>query len=676
MKKANYRPEIDGLRAIAVMSVIVFHSGASQLPGGFVGVDIFYVISGYLITKIIVLSLQSNTFTFSGFYVRRLKRLLPAALFVVVTSVLLGVFFLTPDKFIELSKSAIFSNLFIANIWFNNNSGYFDLSTQISPLLHMWSLSVEEQFYLIFPLVLFSSYRVSGIKGVKLTILLITVFSLMLSISLSSKFPNYSFYMLPTRAWELGIGSLVAFLPLNTSRNSTYTTSMSAVGAVLILYGIFTISHNDIYPGYLALIPTLGAGLLIYSLVNDNNIVSKLITLRPLLFLGKISYSAYLWHWPIIVYYRIYIYEREFYSYETLLLIIVSIFTGYLSWRYVEERYRYRKYSYKTVFSLSLCATILAISIPGSVYFNHGFPERVSDSVASITDQNLMWKWECTERISIFPDFNETYCVVGLPWEESKNKGVVWGDSHSQHWAQILHQEALYQGASLVIAPEKCPPYLDSKYVKSYYPKFPTFTEDCTRRNNQALSWLKKNPDISVVIMASAWSGHIRMLYTTETPINKSSLPLHQKSAIVGRDLSEEAFRILLFQLPEKSILLLGDIPRPNRILNECAGLRSSMLMRENCDSTLYNFLSSKQVISWHRSSDEVLRTMSEEFENVETLIPGDFLCDGSHCLTYINKEFIYKDTNHIRRNLSNKTAGILSETIGLHDRFQVLWKN
>ena len=166
MKKINYRPEIDGLRAIAVLSVIIFHAGVEQLSGGFIGVDIFYVISGYLITNIILVSLEKEEFTFSKFYVRRIKRLLPAALFMVFITVAFGALILTPDKYIELAKSAIYSNLFMANIWFMNHSGYFDLSTQVSPLVHMWSLSVEEQFYLIFPLILLVSYRINGIKGV------------------------------------------------------------------------------------------------------------------------------------------------------------------------------------------------------------------------------------------------------------------------------------------------------------------------------------------------------------------------------------------------------------------------------------------------------------------------------------------------------------------------------
>lgn len=674
--KINYSPEIDGLRAIAVLSVIIFHAGAEQVSGGFVGVDIFYVISGYLITKIILVALEKDKFTFSEFYVRRIKRLLPAALFMVVTVVAFGVVILTPDKYVELSKSAICSNLFMANVWFMNNSGYFDLSAEISPLVHMWSLSVEEQFYLLFPFMLFISYRISGIKGIKFFIFSILTISFILSVTLSRHFPNFSFYMLPTRAWELGFGASLTILPSLKSNNKSLASAISLAGMALIIYGFIYITHNDIYPGHLALFPVMGTTLVIYSLASNNTVVKTALTLRPLLFLGKISYSAYLWHWPIIVYYRIYINQQGFDIYELLSLILISIFAGYLSWRYIEERYRYKKYSNSKVYTISLCATIFAISLPGVVYFLEGLPVRISESEIAITDENLMWEWPCTERRQIFPEIPTKYCVIGAPWENASKKGMVWGDSHSQHWAQLLHYEALNKNISLVIAPLGCPPYLNSMYVKEHYPEFHNFTEVCTLRNSLSLKWLKDNETVSIVIMAAAWSGHARMLYTDEQLANKSNSSLSEKDADVGASLSEPAFRQLLLDLGDKEILILGDIPRPNKILNDCAISEISNLIRSNCDDSIYKHLNSKSVLSWHRSSNRVLISMADEFENIRTIIPSDSLCDSKSCQTYINNELIYKDGNHIRRNLSSDTAKLFSEKIGLHEYFSSILRN
>jgi hypothetical protein len=216
---------------------------------------------------------------------------------------------------------------------------------------------------------------------------------------------------------------------------------------------------------------------------------------------------------------------------------------------------------------------------------------------------------------------------------------------------------------------------LNSQYVSSYYPKFPHFTGKCTNRNKVALQWLKDNDDVSLVIMAAAWSGDVRMLYTDKQPTNKSNAPLKEKDAAVGAALSETAIRKLLAKLPEKKILLLGDIPRPNKTLNECAFSEKLELFRNKCDDSTYRSLPSKTVLAWHKDSDLVLTSMAEEFNNVETILPDKSLCDNKHCQTYVNGELIYKDSNHIRRNLNDMTASMLSEKIGLHDYFSSLSK-
>jgi len=675
MKKSSYRSEIDGLRAVAVMSVIVFHAGVQGLSGGFIGVDIFYVISGFLITTIIVNALKKDELSFSVFYIRRIKRLLPAALFMVLATVVFGAVILTPDKYLSLVKSAIYSNLFIANVWFMNNSGYFDVSSQISPLVHMWSLSVEEQFYLLFPFILFVSYRINRSTGVKFVIISIVIISFALSVLLSPQYHDFSFYMLVTRAWELGLGASVAISPAMRPDNHSLSRVITVTGALLISYGLITITHNNIYPGYLALFPVLGTVLIIFATANNKSFIKRVLSLAPLQFLGKISYSAYLWHWPIVVYYRIYINQREFSGYEAAALVVLSVLAGYISWKYIEERYRYKQYSSRKVYFIAFFAIFVSVSVPAFVYLLNGVPSRISASDAALTDVNLMWDWSCTEKRQIIPGIPDSSCVIGVPWEKSSMKGIVWGDSHSQHWAQILHYEALRNGMSLVISPLRCPPYLNSKYVNSHYPKFPGFTENCTRRNNLVLSWLSDNKDVDLVIMAAAWSGHVRMLYTEDQPTNNSNLRLAEKDAEVGARLSDFALRQLLSDLGSKHVLILGDIPRPNRNLNECALAEDTSLLRERCDESKYKYLEAETVLSWHRSSNAVLASMPEEFNSVSAIIPSNGLCDGSRCQTFINNELIYKDGNHIRRNLKPDTAKLLSKIIGIRRYFNLLTK-
>jgi len=671
MKKIDYRPEIDGLRAIAVLAVILFHSGLEVLSGGFIGVDIFFVISGYLITAIIIRSLEKQHFSFLSFYARRAKRLLPAALLMIFVTVSFASLILSPDKYYQLAKSAEFSNLFFANVWFMKNSGYFDISTQISPLVHMWSLSVEEQYYFIYPLILFTAYRVGKLKAVFWCITIIIAATFILNLTLVNTKPNFTFYMLPTRAWELGLGALIHFIP--KIKAAQFNSFLSVMGMAAILYGLFSITEHDAYPGYLAVIPTLATALLIYSLNSKNNIVKGLLVSKPIVFVGKISYSSYLWHWPIIVFYRIYINERAFNSTEVVTLIILSLIAGFLSWKYVENRYRYKEYTDKQILKVAgytITASVLLIS---SVLITKGFPVRVSADLAAISNNKLMRGLPCTELIKPFKQIDEEFCVIGVPWQEAKKNGIVWGDSHSLHWGQVLHQQAKSRGISLVIAPRKCPAYLNTKYINSHYPKYPRFGEHCTFRNQQTLKWLKEHKEVELVILASAWSGQVRMHYNEQHLENKFSTTLAHRDAKIGANLAQSAFRKLLPLLEDREILIISDIPRPNKNLNECAFSENSQLLRNKCTDSQYKYLDAATVLTWHDSSDTLIKDIAKEFENVTAIIPTEFLCQGQHCQTYLNDELIYRDDNHIRSNLKEITADELAEKLSITHFFDNL---
>tara|TARA_B110000238_G_scaffold192464_1_gene227847 strand:+ start:91 stop:2136 length:2046 start_codon:yes stop_codon:yes gene_type:complete len=669
--KLIYRPEIDGLRAIAVLAVIVFHAGIEVLSGGFIGVDIFFVISGYLITAIIIKSLETQQFSYLSFYARRAKRLLPAALVMILTTMLFSALILSPDKYYQLAKSAEFSNLFIANIWFMKHSGYFDISTQISPLIHTWSLSVEEQFYFIYPFILFFSYKIGKIRAVYWSIVTIVLVTFILNLSLINIYPNFTFYMLPTRAWELGLGALTYFIP--QLKNDKFNTLLSIIGISGISYALLLITEHDQYPGYLATIPTLSAALLIFSLHGKNNLVRKTLAIKPMVFIGKISYSSYLWHWPIIVFYRIYINERAFNNTEVIILIISSLITGYFSWKYIENRYRYRELSSKKILQVAGYATLTSVLLTSTVLVSKGFPIRVSSELAAISNNNVMRSLPCIEQIEPFTNIDEKFCVIGLPWSEAKEKGIVWGDSHSLHWGQLLHKQAESRGISLVIAPRKCPAYLNNKYINSHYPKYPNFSEHCTFRNQQTLNWLEKNKDVSLVILAASWSSQVRMHYNAQNQENKSNKELTQRNPKVGADIAKVAFKHLLSQLTDRTVLLISDIPRPNKNLNECAFAESTQLLRNKCTDDKHRYLDSQETLLWHETSDGLIRHMADEFLNVSAIIPNDFLCHGQHCQTYINNELIYRDDNHIRSNLTEVTANQLADKLTITAFFDSL---
>jgi hypothetical protein len=364
----------------------------------------------------------------------------------------------------------------------------------------------------------------------------------------------------------------------------------------------------------------------------------------------------------------VYVSERSFHFHETAILILASVGAGYLSWRFIEERFRYSQLPTPRVLLAGGVSVALMFLAPLSVYIFEGYPGRVPDDVEVITDSDAMWDWTCAQQLQPFDSLDQEFCVVGDSWEDSRIKGIIWGDSHSLHWAPVFHELALERGMSLLIAPEECPPYLDSDFVLEHYPSFPRFTEDCTLRHRLTMDWLRENPEVSLIIMAAAWSGHVRMLYTDAVEDNLSTNEaLVNRTGEAGAPLSASALRktIASIDLESRHILLLGDVPRPNRNLNDCAFAELSLLMREGCEKP-HRYLEASQTRSWHQYSDNVLESVASEFEQVEAIIPVSLLCGQEICPTFLNGELLYRDSNHIRRNLHPSTMNQLAVRLGL----------
>lgn len=357
-----YRPEIDGLRALAVLPVILFHAGVELFSGGFVGVDIFFVISGYLITSIILQEKKSGKFTLVNFYERRARRILPALILVMLFSALLGIALLDSSEVIDLGESLIAVSLFLSNFLFWRESGYFDTAAESKPLLHTWSLAVEEQYYVLFPLFITIFWRF-GQNLILYLLVFIFLISFYLSIWGSINKPSAAFYLLPFRGWELLIGVFLAFY-LNKRRSyktNLWINFLGIAGLALIFYSILRYDEYTPFPGLAALAPVLGTALLILYAIKGT-LIYKLFTFKPLVSLGLISYSAYLWHQPIFVFSRS-LFLEELNISLVLLLITLSLVLAYLSWRFVEAPFRDRtKFSTVKIWKLSLlsfCAFIL-----------------------------------------------------------------------------------------------------------------------------------------------------------------------------------------------------------------------------------------------------------------------------------------------------------------------------
>ena len=291
----QFRKDINGLRAIAVIAVVLFHFNASWMPGGFAGVDVFFVISGFLMTGIIFRGIEQDNFSILKFYVARAKRIIPALAVLCLVLLVFGWFYLTPLDYRALGKHAGSSMGFLSNIIYWRESGYFDAASHEKWLLHTWSLSAEWQFYIIYPLVLIAMRKFMSLKAMKATVLVGTVLGFIFCVVATYKWPNPAYYLLPTRAWEMMIGGVAYLYPLKLAENRKKIFEWGGLALIILSY-IF-ISKENLWPGYLALIPVFGAFLLIQAQRNDSIVTGNIIFQS----LGKWSYSIYLWHWPITV---------------------------------------------------------------------------------------------------------------------------------------------------------------------------------------------------------------------------------------------------------------------------------------------------------------------------------------------------------------------------------------
>lgn len=380
----QFRKDINGLRAFAVIAVVLFHFNSTWMPGGFAGVDVFFVISGFLMTKIIFKGLEQNNFSILNFYVARANRIIPALALLCLVLLVFGWLYLTPLEYRALGKHAASSVSFLSNIVYWREAGYFDAVSHEKWLLHTWSLSVEWQFYIIYPVVLVALRKLFTIKTIKLLLVIGTVLGFIFSVVATYKSPNASYYLFPMRAWEMMVGGVAYFYPFALQENKKKLFEL--IGLVLIIASYFLISAKNLWPGYLALLPVLGSFLIIQAQHNESVITGNIICQK----LGAWSYSIYLWHWPFVV--AIYTFSMP--SYYIYIGIILSIVFGFLSYRYVEQIKFPRGFpkliSYLKSIPIYLAAFIVVLG--SVVFFKDGIDNRfeLSDQEKQILDQLVM----------------------------------------------------------------------------------------------------------------------------------------------------------------------------------------------------------------------------------------------------------------------------------------------
>lgn len=437
----KYQAHIDGLRAIAVLSVIFFHADVG-FSGGYVGVDVFFVISGYLITGLILKELNAGQFQILEFWERRVRRILPALAVVVIASLVAGWFLYFPEDFKELGQSALAQAMLVSNVYFYLDSGYFAQGVEVKPLLHTWSLAVEEQFYLLFPFLLMGLNRFSR-KSLVPAIVLICGVSFSLSVYDSYFHPRANFYLLPTRAWELAIGSFLAAIPAQRASSRCLTESLSLGGFLAILCAVFLYDRETRFPGLAASLPCVGAALIIWTNSHTLTYVGKLLAARPVVFVGLISYSLYLWHWPVLVFFKYWMLGSIPLG-QRILLLLASFFIAVLSWRFVEAPFRKRVLLKRRsqIFTFAGITTATLFFAGLAIYKLQGMPSRIPAEALQYLEGSTIVEGSTSagfnRQLSLKDALDGDFIELGKGGKNLPVSLLVWGDSHAQVELPVL----------------------------------------------------------------------------------------------------------------------------------------------------------------------------------------------------------------------------------------------
>ena len=491
----KYRADIDGLRAIAVLTVIFFHANIPGFSGGFVGVDIFFVISGFLITSIIHKEIEAGQFSIARFYERRIRRIFPALFPVIFFALAVGFVLYDCLTFKVLGESITATTLFASNILFWIQTDYFN-NTSLSntkSLLHTWSLAVEEQFYIFFPLILLAINRFSKSRYFP-WLLSIGLLSLLTSIYGIYTYPATTFYLVPFRAWELLFGSILAFGVIPQPQSNVQRNIFSILGLGLIVFSVLFYTSTTHFPGVTALVPVVGASLIIYT--GKESPIGRFLSSKPMVHIGLISYSLYLWHWPLFTFAR-YLIFRELTPLEVTGILLVTLIISSLSLKYVEQPFRRKQPIFqkkKTLFTLSVIVMFVASSLGMVIYLKNGMPYRYPEANAVILTSNFR-----EASIPKVATTLENIPITQIGTENITPSFIIWGDSHAMKLIPAIDNKGKVHGLSGFAAA-----YFDHPALLG----IDVAADKTHLYNNGVLSFIKAHQEIKTIILVGMWSQY------------------------------------------------------------------------------------------------------------------------------------------------------------------------
>ena len=660
----DYRREIDGLRALAVLPVILFHAGFETFSGGFVGVDVFFVISGYLITTIILAELEQGKFSIVNFYERRARRILPALFLVMLVCIPFAWFWLLPSDMKDFSQSLVAVSVFASNILFWHESGYFDTAAELKPLLHTWSLAVEEQYYVLFPLFLMLFWKL-GKRWILVTLGLVFIASLGVAQWAAYAKPDAAFLLLPTRGWELLIGAFAAFY-LSKANRRDFGKGLSETGGwlgiALISYAVFTYSKTTPFPGFYALVPTIGTVLIILFATQQTS-VGRFVGNKAFVGVGVISYSAYLWHQPLFAFAR----HRSLYEPSYLDFLLLSIFIlllAFLSWKYVEAPFRSKKlYKRSLIFSLAALISLFFISLGYLGHKNNGFMSRINpDLFDNASETNLFESQvkDCWLTVDRDPTVASS-CVLGAKTGQFLF-GLV-GDSHAGSLLHVLNDQTKnidIQGRNYSY--RSCPPLSKAIPVTQEAREL-----TCYEFRKDFFRVAESNPTKlpQYLIVNARWSllmererfnnGEGGIEYGSpwlwDLPSAKTSYSDAMRTEIV------ESIQNLL--TAGKTVILIYPVPEMGWDVSRI--LARNLLLKKPILDDLGS-ISYKRFLDRNNSAIEALDSIVGD-KNLIRIRPDKILCNTylkDRCVAHISGQALYFDNNH----LSNLGANLVLKEV------------
>jgi peptidoglycan/LPS O-acetylase OafA/YrhL len=632
-KKMNYRAEIDGLRAVAIISVILSHAGLVHFRGGFVGVDVFFVISGYLITTIILSEKERGTFSLVNFYERRARRILPALFLVMFVSLPFAWLWLMPSDMKDFSKSLVAVSTFASNILFWRETGYWGAANELKPLLHTWSLAVEEQYYVLFPLFLMLMWRFHK-RWILSSFMVLAVISLVVAQWGAYNKPAANFFLLPTRGWELAIGASIAFYFLY--RKQTIRTLLShksvdevlgLVGLLMIGYAVYSFDETVPFPSFYALLPTIGAGLIIL-FSSPRTLVGRLLGTKLLVGTGLISYSAYLWHQPIFAFAR----HRSLTAPSEILFSALAVLTfplAYLSWRYIERPFRNKGVvSRKATFSFAMIGSVVFIAIGLVGHISGGFNGRPTKS--GLTLQSIEEKRKVNYGLSKICEGSFTLSPDCRTSDEPEI--LIWGDSHAMHLVQGIM--ASNPDAKIIqMTKSVCGPFFDVAPVA--LPDYPaSWARGCLEFSGKVHEWLKANNTVKYVVISSPFNQYL----------SKGAALLFRSGDLVDAniDLAAKEFKKTLGELESMGITPIVFSPPPANGVDIGRCLARAEFLGLNLDKCNFRL---DELIQDRLDSYNFIETIKENYRVVRL---DNIICDSSLCKTHFGSTFIYRDGGHL----------------------------